>query len=60
MAKIGKITGYQMVQKTGKNQKSDQGWVNKWKYDILKIEEKRIALIGNKTKIRLEMNPRKI
>ena len=30
------------------------------KYDILTIQEKRVALVGNKTKIILEMVPQKI
>ena len=30
------------------------------KYEILTVEEKRVSLIGNKTKISLEMNPWKI
>ena len=28
-----------MVQKIGKNQKSDQGWENQWKNDILTIQK---------------------
>ena len=42
-----------MVQKIWKNQKSDQSWEISEKYDILTVEEKSIALIGNKTKISL-------
>ena len=47
-----------MVQKLG-IKKSDQGWKISGKYDILKIEEKQIARIENKTKRGLEMNPYK-
>ena len=45
MAKIGKITGYNMVKKIGKNQKSDQGWEISEKDDILKVEEKKYPLL---------------
>ena len=44
------ITGCLMVQKIGKNQKSDQGWEIRGKYYILKVEEKLVAFIGNSKK----------
>ena len=39
-----------MVQKIGKNHKSDQGWEISEKYDILIGEEIRISPLGNDTK----------
>ena len=43
-----------MVYTNGKNKKNDQGWKMSEKYYILTVEEKRIPLIGNKTKKALE------
>ena len=45
--------------KIGKNQTSDQGWEICNKDDILTVQEKRVALIGNKKKIIFEMTLRK-
>ena len=45
-----------MVQKIGNNQKSYQGWEICGKYGILTVEEKLVALIGNKIKRSLEIN----
>ena len=57
MAKIGKITGYHMVQNIGRNQKMIKVGKTSEKYDILTVEEKLISVIGNKTKRSLEMTP---
>ena len=43
-------TGFIMDKKIGKNQKSDPGWINCGKDDILKVQGKLVALIGNKAK----------
>ena len=47
-----------MVQHISMNKKCDQGQGNCGKDKILTFQEKIVALIGNKTKISLEMNPR--
>ena len=49
-----------MVQKIGKNQtKVIKVGKNSGKYDILKVEEKLISHIWNKTKVIIETNTRK-
>ena len=45
-----------MVQTFGRNQKLVKFGQFSGKDDILTVEEKQVALIGNKTKISLEMN----
>ena len=48
-----------MVQKFGNSQKVVKVGKISFKYDILTVEEKQIALIGKKTKMSLEVNSRK-
>ena len=57
MENIFERKGCLLVQKIGKNQKSDQGWEIIGKYDILTVGERKIALIGNKTKRIFEITP---
>ena len=57
MENIFERKGCLLVHKIGKNQKSDQGWEIIGKYDILTVGERKIALIGNKTKRIFEITP---
>ena len=55
MGKDCERTGCTMVLKIGNNQKNPQGWKISNKYDILIFQDKRVALIVNKTEISLEI-----
>ena len=59
IGKIGKRTGYHTVQKVGKNKKAIKVGKISEKDDILTVEERPIALIGNKTKRSLVITPQK-
>ena len=57
-ANIFERTGYHNVKTIGRPRKVINVGKSSGKYDILTVEEKRISLIGNNTKINLGMNPR--